>query len=209
MNDKIYSIIKKRILSMEYKPGKILNEQVLAKEFGVSRTPLREVLTRLEWEKLVRILPRTGSMVTEIEFQNMINIFKIRFELEELAGQLAAENITEEHLGGIKSIQNECLQLYENMDLIGLMKIDKKLRGVVYDAANNSMLAEISDSLHNQTHRLWSVIFQRGHWSGEVKAMMDEIIITHEVFSEGDPQKAGIARREMLKVNVQRIKGKF
>ena len=93
MNKEIYSLLRDRILSMEYKPGEILNEQKLAKEFGVSRTPLREALTKLEWDKLVRVLPRIGSMVTEIEFQKMVNVFRIRFELEDLAGCLAAENI--------------------------------------------------------------------------------------------------------------------
>lgn len=58
MNIEIYTQIKDRILYMDYKPGEILNEKSLAEEFGVSRTPLREILTRLEWEKLVRVLPR-------------------------------------------------------------------------------------------------------------------------------------------------------
>ncbi|MBW2539794.1 MAG: GntR family transcriptional regulator [Deltaproteobacteria bacterium] len=66
MNHSVYSIIRDRILYLEYEPGKILNEKILAQEFGISRTPVRDVLNRLEWDQLVRIIPRTGSMVTEI-----------------------------------------------------------------------------------------------------------------------------------------------
>jgi DNA-binding GntR family transcriptional regulator len=51
MNREIYRTIKDRILFLEYKPGQILNENTLAEEFGVSRTPLREVLSRLVWAR--------------------------------------------------------------------------------------------------------------------------------------------------------------
>ena len=194
---------------MEYIPGQILNEQVLAKEFGVSRTPLREVLTRLEWENLVRILPRTGSMVTEIDFQSMVNIFKIRLELEDLAGRLAAENITKDHLDTIKDIQDECNRLHEGMDQKQLADIDKKLRNVIYDAASNPKLTEISDSLHVLTQRLWGLVFQKGKWHDEVEAMMEEIKQTYEVLLEGDSQKVGKLRRQLLNSHVERIKNRL
>lgn len=108
MNYEIYRTIKDRILFLEYTPGQILNENILAEEFGVSRTPLREVFNRLEWEQLVKILPRTGTMVIEIEFQKMLNVFQIRFEIEELAGMLAGEHITDDHLEKIEKIRQEC-----------------------------------------------------------------------------------------------------
>lgn len=209
MNREIYERIKEQILSLDYKPGEILNEQKLAKDFGVSRTPLREVLTRLEWEKLVRVLPRTGSMVTEIEFRKMVNVFQIRFEIEELAGRLAAENITPEQLDEILEIKRECEQLRDAMDHKALAAIDKKLRAVVYAAANNDILTWISDFLHGQTHRLWSVMFEHGNWTGEKNAILDEIDKTHAVLSGRDAQQAGKVRRELLHDHVQRIKGKF
>jgi len=76
MNEQIYTVIKNRILFLEYAPGQILNENVLAKEFGVSRTPMRDVLNRLEWEKMARVIPRTGTMVNEIKFEHMMNIYR-------------------------------------------------------------------------------------------------------------------------------------
>ncbi|MCG8638967.1 MAG: GntR family transcriptional regulator [Desulfobacterales bacterium] len=209
MNKEIYSLVRDRILSMEYKPGKILNEQKLAKEFGVSRTPLREALTKLEWEKLVRVLPRTGSMVTEIEFQKMVNVFQIRFELEDLAGRLAAENVTEEHLDQLLTLKKGCEQMKDEIDHTTLATIDKKLRKIVYHAADNDMLTEISDFLYSLTQRLWSLMFKRGNWKGELQAIIHEMDLTHKVLSEGDPVKAGAARRRLLDEHVQRIKGNF
>ena len=209
MNKEIYSLVRDRILSMEYKPGKILNEQKLAKEFGVSRTPLREALTKLEWEKLVRVLPRTGSMVTEIEFQKMVNVFQIRFELEDLAGRLAAENVRKEHLEELLALKAECEQMTDEIDHTTLAAIDKKLRAIVYHAADNDILTEISDFLYSLTQRLWSLMFKKGNWEGELKAIIHEMDLTHQALSKGDPQAAGDTRRRLLDEHVQRIKGHF
>jgi len=209
MNKEIYNLVRDRILSMEYKPGKIINEQKLAKEFGVSRTPIREALTKLEWDKLVRVLPRAGSMVTEIEFQKMVNVFHIRFELEDLAGRMAAENVREEHLNQLLTLKQECQEMEDEIDHTTLATIDKKLRKIVYDAADNDILTEISDFLYSLTQRLWSLMFKRGNWKGELEAIIHEMDLTHKVLSEGDPKNAGETRRRLLDEHVQRIKGNF
>jgi DNA-binding GntR family transcriptional regulator len=145
-------------------------------------------------------------MVTEIDFQSMVNIFQIRFELEALAGRLAAENSTEEHLKKIKEIEIECEKLEEIMDQKQLADIDAKLRSVVYDAANNPKLTEMSDSLYVLTQRLWGLIFQKGKWKDEMKAILDEIKETYDVLLAGDPEKAGEVRRRLLSSHVERIK---
>ena len=77
--EKIYRTLLERILYMQYAPGQILNETTLAEEFGTSRGPLRDVLKRLEWKKLVMTMPRLGTQVTEIDFQKIIQVFQIRF----------------------------------------------------------------------------------------------------------------------------------
>jgi len=209
MNHKIYRIIKDRILFLEYKPGQILNEKTLADEFGVSRTPLREVLSRLVWEQLVRILPRTGTMVTEIEFQKMMHVFQIRFEIEELVGRLACEKITDNHLNNIAKIQKEGRQLLNRKDRKDLMNIDFKFRDVLYEAANNPVLRDISQYLYDLTLRLWYIISDRGDWSDEVQPLLDEIKQTLEALSKGNPQEVGKLRSEFLIKHFARIRMKF
>ena len=105
MNLDIYREIKRRILFLEYAPGQILNENVLAKEFGVSRTPMREVLYRLSWEQLARIIARTGTMVTQIEFQTMMHTYQTRLGVEGEVGRLCAELATDAHLEAIRAIR--------------------------------------------------------------------------------------------------------
>lgn len=209
MNREIYRTIKDRILFLEYKPGQIMNENTLAEEFGVSRTPLREVLSRLEWEQLTRILPRTGTMITEIEFQKMMHVFQIRFEIEGLVGRLAAENVTDDHLDKIDKIRQECSQLLDRKNRKDLVNIDFKFRDVLYDAADNPVLRDMSQYLYDLTLRLWYIISDRGDWAEEVQPLLDEIKQTHKALSRRDPQEAGKLRCEFLIKHFARIRRKF
>ena len=113
---------------MQYAPGEILNETVLAEEFGTSRGPLRDVLKRLEWKKLAMTIPRLGTQVTEIDFQKIIQVFQIRFDIESLAARLACENASQETVGRIDTLIDK---------LNRIPKDGKKLSGILYGAGGN------------------------------------------------------------------------
>ncbi|MGD9974922.1 MAG: GntR family transcriptional regulator [Desulfatirhabdiaceae bacterium] len=209
MMTEIYTRIRDRILFLEYQSGQILNEKVLAEEFGVSRTPLREVLYRLEWEQLVRILPRTGTMVTEIEFHKMMNVFQVRLEIEALAGRLAAELIQPDHLEKLDHLRQDCQALIDHRDFRGLAQIDSRFREILYDAANNPVLRDISHQLYNLTFRIWYIIMGRGDWTEEVHALTEEIRTIRDTLAGKNPATASDARKSMLIRHVERIKRKF
>jgi DNA-binding GntR family transcriptional regulator len=209
MNTEIYTCIRDRILFLEYQSGQILNEKILAEEFGVSRTPLREVLYRLEWEQLVRILPRTGTMVTEIEFHKMMNVFQVRLDVEALAGRLAAELSSPEHLEKLEYLKQDCQALIDQRNLKGLAQIDFRLRAILYDAASNPVLRDISNQLYNLTFRIWFIIMGRGDWTEEVQALINEIQAIRDTLAKRNPAEASDARKSMLLRHVERIKRKF
>lgn len=213
MNTEIYTTIKDRILFLEYRPGEILNENVLAGEFGVSRTPMREILNRLAWEKLARVIPRTGTMITEIEFQQMMNIYRARFEIEGLAGRLAAQGVTPDHLAGLETLQKDCREMMKHDvsddDKRRLVGLDRKYREILYDAAGNPVVTELSQGLYEQSFRLWYTTLNSGERHQEVAAMDREIGRMHETLAQGDPWKAYDVRREMLVDHFERIKTKF
>ena len=206
---KIYKEIKNRILFMQYAPGQLLNEKVLADEFSVSRTPLREVLYRLEWDKLVTIMPRAGAIVTQIEFQKLRDVFQIRIAIEGLIGRLASERITDDQLTEIRNIQEECKNLPADETIRQFMNIDIKFRKVLNNSADNPTLKEISDCLYNQTMRIWYMVFEKNNFSAEVEEEMKEIEKTIEVLSQKDPQKAEAFRRNVIINYMERVKDKF
>jgi len=209
MKSEIYQKIKERILLLEYAPGEFINEKTLVDEFGISRTPLREVLFRLEWDKLVTIMPRAGALVTQIEFQKLRDVFQIRVAIEGLIGRLASERITDDQLREIRNIQEECKNLPADENIRQFMNIDIKFREVLNNSADNPTLKEISDYLYNQTMRVWYMVFEKNNFSTEVKEEMKEIEETIEVLSQKDPQKAEKFRRNVIINYVERVKNKF
>jgi DNA-binding GntR family transcriptional regulator len=210
MNKNLLKTIRDRILYMEYSPGQILNEKELAKEFGVSRTPVREILNRLEWEQLVRILPRSGTIVTQIELQKMIHVYQIRFETEEMIGRMAAANITDDQLEEIRNILTECNNLFEKNDRRYLINLDLRFREVLYSATNNPMVRDIGQYLYNLTLRVWYGIFNRGDWAGEVREFANNNIgKTYDALSRRDVQESGKARQMFISGYLDRLKSKF
>ncbi|MFW6055416.1 MAG: GntR family transcriptional regulator [Thermodesulfobacteriota bacterium] len=209
MNKEIYKSIKQKILFLEYQPGQILNENVLAREFGVSRTPMREVLYRLEWEQLVRILPRTGTMVTEIEFQKMMHAYQTRGGIESLVGRMAAEQIGGTYLERITTVADHCRELIGHKDLKALAGIDFRFRGILYEAAGNPVLKDVSELLYQITFRIWYLTMDRGDWKAEVGSMENEIRETLHSLRKGGPQATGDIRQNHLLSHIERIQAKF
>ena len=113
MNEKIYNTIKQRILRLHYEPGQSLNKKELADELGVSQTPIREIFLRLEWEKLVTIMPRVGIMVTKIDFQELKEVYRCRILIEGEVGKLVAKNITNAQLSEMRRLLDVCRRIKE------------------------------------------------------------------------------------------------
>ena len=209
MNPDIYREIKRRILFLEYTPGQILNENVLAKEFGVSRTPMREVLYRLSWEELARIIPRTGTMVAEIEFQKMMHTYQTRLRVEGEVGRLCAELATEDHQEQIRTIRQDCALLTNRKDPGALVEIDRRFRRVLHEAAGNPVLHSVSDQLYTLTFRLWYVTLDKGEWQEEIREMIAEIDATLAGMEARDGPQTARVRREALVNHFDRIRAKY
>lgn len=209
MNRDMYHILRDRILYMEYQPGQILNENMLAREFKVSRSPVRHVLSRLEWEQLVRIIPRTGSMVTEIEFNKIMHVFQVRFECEVLEIQLAANQLGDSHLILLEEIKERCAALFDDKDRKALAAVDADIRNMIHDAAGNPVLKEISDRLYTQTFRLWYGAMDKGDWHEEVGSMVNEIEYLADLIRTGNTKSMGPARRKVLTDHFERMRRKF
>lgn len=104
--NQIYEKIRQDILDDKYTRGQSLVEQKLAKEFGVSRTPIREVLRQLELDGLVESIPNRGVFVVGITHEDINHIYAIRQRIEGLAALWAAEKMTSEELKQMENIYN-------------------------------------------------------------------------------------------------------
>jgi DNA-binding GntR family transcriptional regulator len=212
MNTEIYNTLRERILYLEYDPGQILKEQILAKEFGVSRTPLRTVLARLEWEHLVKILPRTGIQVMELELNTITNVFQARLEIEAVIGTMAAERFTKLHFNRL----DECLisseQQFDNKAPRTLAALDMDIKHLFHEAAGNPFLIEMSDRLYSLTFRLCyfnMIKMDNKGWNQEVTAIREDLANLVDLLHNNTPEQVGKARKEHLLKHLKRIRSKF
>lgn len=93
-----YQILKERLINCIYKPGTILNEAQLAADLGLSRTPIREAINRLESDGFVKVLPKKGVYVSDIQLRDVLQIFQTRIEIEPVALRMAAPHLPAEEL---------------------------------------------------------------------------------------------------------------
>ena len=144
---------------------------------------------------LLRIVPRTGAIVTEIEFHKMRHVFHIRAELEDLAGRLAAENINHTQLNGIGKLVQACKKLAKMpQNSRKRIELDLKFRDILYEAADNPVLKDQSQHLYHCTLRLTATLFNTGDWSDLVQMSHDEYKEIHQALPKKDVTKAGDLR---------------
>ncbi len=147
-----YTALESAILTGELKPRERLVEQELAARLGMSRTPIREALRRLEERGLVRILPHRGGVVADVSPVDIENIYAVRCHVESLAARLAAERIsprTIEQVGDLEAAQS-CLSAGRNVR--ALMHANDAFHDTIYGAAGNACLLEVIQQLRRQVH---------------------------------------------------------
>jgi len=170
----IYNELKKRIVLLDYEPGQVLREKELIEEFGVSRTPVREALIRLEVEGLVRIFPNLGTIVSEVSFQQLKDIIEIRQYLVRLTGQLAAARCTREDLDEMRSLVAEMKNQHGNIK--EMMRLDSSLHDLINQATKNDMLVKILGMLRDQAVRIWTFSPSDDQYFDKVALEFDELI---------------------------------
>ena len=172
----IYAELKKRIVLLEFEPGQVLREKDLIEEFGVSRTPVREALIRLETEGLVRIVPNQGTFVSEVSFQQLRDVFEIRSFLVRLTGQLAAARITEEELRQVKGLVG---RMKKEKNAKAIMRLDSQIHDLINRATRNEVLVRMLGMLRDQMVRIWKFSpSEDAYWGGlheEFEALVDAL----------------------------------
>ena len=153
LRDVVFNTLRQAILRGELQPGERLMEIQLAQRLGVSRTPVREAIRKLELEGLVLMIPRRGAEVAEITRQDLEDVLEVRAALEELAVKDACEHITDEQLQDLKKAANEFKRSLEGTDLVACAEADIHFHEIIYAATNNKRLVQMLNNLREQMYR--------------------------------------------------------
>ena len=148
LRDLVFNTLRQAILKGELKPGERLMEIQLAEKLGVSRTPIREAIRKLELEGLVLMIPRRGAEVAKISHKSLQDVLEVRGALEELATDLACQRITEEQLIALREAENHFKAVVEKGTEMEIAEADE-----AYHATGNKRLIQMINNLREQMYR--------------------------------------------------------
>lgn len=191
LRDVVFNTLRQAILRGELQPGERLMEIQLANKLGVSRTPIREAIRKLELEGLVLMIPRRGAEVAEITEKSLRDVLEVRSALEELAVELACERISDEDVDKLRVAAKEFEEVTKTEDVTALAEADVKFHDIIYFATDNQRLIQLLYNLREQMYRYRVEYLKRE----EVYATL---FTEHERIIESIAQRDKLAAKQVI-----------
>ncbi len=192
LRDVVFNTLRQAILIGELKPGERLMELHLAERLGVSRTPIREAIHKLEREGLVTIVPRRGAEVAQITEKSMNDVLEVRRALDALCVELACDRITEEELADLKAACDRFEQCVRTGDSKRIAQADVALHDIIVRATGNQRLIQLVNNLSEQMYRYR---FEYIKDSSQHKTLVEEHRIIYQSIVRKDKKTAAEAAR--------------
>ena len=178
------------------KPGERIMEIQLAEELGVSRTPVREAIRKLELEGYVVMMPRRGTYVANMSIRDINEIFEIRTALESLSNGLAADHITDEELEHLQRLLVMIGGYIKEGNMEKIVETDIEFHDTMYHAARNNRLVGIISNLRDQLTRFRTLSMS---YPGRLEATLEEHRLIVEAIAQGDRKAASRAAERHMK----------
>ncbi|WP_089609369.1 GntR family transcriptional regulator [Dehalobacterium formicoaceticum] len=196
LGDIVFETIREAIISGYLRPGERLMEVQLAEEMGVSRTPVREAIRKLEQEGFLVIVPRKGAYVAGISLKDIADVFEIRASMESLAAGLAAQRITEEELNTLKDMVVSFAESADHHDLKDIVHTDTDFHDIIYKASRNERLIPIINNLREQIQRYRATSLA---FPGRIKITVEE----HRKMVEAISNKNVVLAQNLARAHVE------
>jgi DNA-binding GntR family transcriptional regulator len=149
----VYDELRSLIINGDYAPGSRLIAEHLGKRFGVSPTPVREALHRLEAEGLVKTSPHHGIEVSQFSVDEVIEIYHIRGALESLAARMAVSHLTPDDFRQMSDILNDMDDAVAKIDLPHILEVNRKFHALIWRAAQSPRLYDLLENFYDSSQR--------------------------------------------------------
>ena len=153
LRDVVFNTLRQAILKGELKPGERLMEIHLANKLGVSRTPIREAIRKLELEGLVIMIPRRGAEVAQISWKNLKDVLEVRRALDILCVELACDRMQKEGLEQLAEACQKFEKVSKSKDLTAIAEADVALHDIIIASTGNVRLQQLVNNLAEQMYR--------------------------------------------------------
>ncbi len=202
--EEIFSILRDRICLLDYPPGTVLREADLATEFSVSRTPVRAVLQKLAHAGLIESRDGVGTIVTELSFSEIRDIYRMRLKIAELIGQMDPLPFSAVHREEIEALRGRAVELKARFRIEMYWQINHDLHFLISGIIGNSALRQMWDHFYFQAARIW---YQHARFdpTGVAASLVDELDEVHRAICEDDPVALGYAQRNYIAYGLSRL----
>jgi DNA-binding GntR family transcriptional regulator len=196
LKEVVYKKLKKMIISHKLEPGTKIHEEHIAEELGVSRTPIREALSKLEQEGVVKIIPRRGAYIVKLSKEEIYEILTIREFLEALAVRLCTRHVNDDLIKKLR----ECFEdpdgnpIANNPELVH--KADVHFHDIILNSCKSKKLSELMHNIYDQIQMLRSRVVTL---PGKAKKSMSDHQKVIDALEKRDPDLAEKHMREHIK----------
>lgn len=194
LRDVVFQTLRQAILKGELQPGERLMEIKLAEALGVSRTPIREAIRKLELEGLVVMVPRKGAAVANITEKDTKDVLEVRRTLEMFAVEVACDRITEEQISRLEEAAKE-FEASKGADLIRIAETDMKFHEIIYEATWNDRLMQMLNNLRENMYRYRIEYLKDPHYYDSLVNEHRQIL---EAIKTGDKETARVCMRNHI-----------
>lgn len=197
-----YEEIKRRIITLFYKPGSYLNEAMLSADLEFGKTPVRQAIDQLRLEGMLDVMPRKGLIVRPISFDEITQIANVRIVLEGYCAELAADRCNQEDIARLTDIIEQLNTAAEAQDTDKLMELDRDFHSAISSASKEQVLSEILAGLHDRSLRFWFISLSEKQQVGNI---LNEHQAIFDALRARDPAAARKAAEHHIKSFLKNI----
>ena len=190
LRDVVFNTLRQAILTGELKPCERLMEIHLADRLGVSRTPIREAIRKLELEGLVVMIPRKGAQVARITEKNLKDVLEVRRALDMLAVRLACSRMDDEYKKQLREACDEFARVVKNNNTKDITEADVRFHDIINKATGNDRLIQLVNNLAEQMYRYRLEYIKDAAYHNRLVAEHEEI---YSAIMDGDEERAAKA----------------
>jgi len=197
LRDVVFNTLRTAIITGEFAPGERLMEISLAERLGVSRTPVREAIRKLELEGLVVMIPRRGAEVARITEAGLKEVLEVRCAIEELAVELACKRSDKASLEQLKEAHQKFVDAVEGGDTLEITNQDESFHECIFAMSRNKRLVQVVHNLKEQMFRYRMEYVKDVSYHQELIREHEELLLA---ISKGREEEA----REIMKHHIQK-----
>jgi DNA-binding GntR family transcriptional regulator len=205
-SDLAYDELRERIIDLRLPPGSLVNEHALASDLGLGRMPVREAIARLAIDRFITVLPRRGTVVTQVGLDDVLDMFEAREAIECGVAHIVANRATGEDLATLRCLVEAADRARDGTDHEAFLRDDHAIHSFLVHMVRNSLLQDAADRLLLHNLRFW-----RTYWAS--RPAQHATMISHGsllgALEAHDPEQAEKAMREHLAASRQLLHASF